>query len=258
MKLALFLSLISSLNILPAIFKNATNNEENQKRVYVYFSDLRISDELFDVEGEFYTADGNKDIITGKILTSNGISAVNLDSRLWYFDINKKAQTCAFNIKDKNNELWSNTNLSLIEGCVFDYSMSSYSSFNKNMGWHNVGLQMDQFADYFISRIDTEKDTYTDGYMTYQSLNDSFFISLKDYSKEKESLIRWNDDFIGNTSFQQKWELIKLSYIAKYKPEEKLIWPYFLGAGLVLVSGYLGYSILFKKKVKRKYESEVL
>lgn len=258
MKIWLFLSLLATLTPLTTNYTKSAINEEDLKRVYVYFSDLRISETLFNVEGEFYTSDGKKEIIDGEMIASNGLSKTNLDARIWFFDVNKKAKTCTFYIKDKNGELWSNTNLTMISGCVFDYSMSSYSTFNTDMGWHNISLEMDQFADYFVSRINTEKDTYTDGYMSYQNLNDSIFNSLKDYSEEKEAQIRWTDDFVGNTTFQQKWELIKLSYIAKYKPEEKIIWPYFVGAGLSLLTLYLGYVLVLKPWIRKKHERKVM
>ena len=94
--------------------------------------------------------------------------------------------------------------------------------------------------------------------MSYQNLNESIFNSLKDYSKEKEAQIRWTDDFVGNTTFQQKWELIKLSYITKYKPEEKIIWPYFVGAGLSLLTLYLGYALVLKPWIRKNHERKVM
>lgn len=253
MKIAAFFFLLASFISFQGFSSNAEANADNLKRIYIYFSDLSISDNLFNVSGEFYSVDGKKYESEGTCMPTNNIATKKLDARLWYLDIPKNSKTCYFYIRDKENELWSGTDLYSVNGCIFEYSTSNYARINENSGWHNISITMDQFADYFLSRVNIKSDSFTEGFMAYKSLHDSLFVSISDYEVDKENSIRWNDTFLEtSTSFKEKWEIIKTLYIANYKPEEKVIWPYFLGGCLIILTGYLTYSIVIKKTIKRK------
>ena len=233
------------LGLLPLLLSTPKETGE-LRRIYVFFSDLPMSNETFTISGQFYTTDGTEYKITGTMLKSNGLSKQNIDTRLWYLDIPKNVQTSIFSVYYKGNQLWSTTNLCKIKGCTFEYSTNNYSNINDNTGWHNITIKTDQFADYFLSRINTENNSLTDGYMAYKYLNDSIFVSLNDYDTEKENTIRWKDDFLGYITFKQKWDYIKTEYIANYQNEKKQIWPYFIGSGLILWASALSYLFIFK------------
>lgn len=223
-------------------------------RIYIYFSDLRIHNSLFSVKGNFFSADGEQYETFGTMISTNGIAKTPADGRFWFFDIPEKSKTSVFTINSGNN-VWSTSGLFKIDGCTFEYATAHYSDIGSQTGWHKIAIFMDQFADYFLSRIDVGNNSRTNGFMAYDLLSSSLYDGLADFDIEREKHFFWDDEFIGYTSFEQKWQLVRELYQNNYHPETLLTWPFFEGAILLIIAGFLTFNVLreiFWKKIKNE------
>lgn len=229
-----------------------TKANDLTRRVFVYFEGQSISSQLFDVNGIFYSIDGNT--FNGKCseIASNGLSDGSLENRLWYIDIPSSAKTSIFSIvKIDSGNQWTSTGYAqLIEGCTFSFNTINYS-LQKDSSWKEISISTIEFADYVLSRIDINAFNETDGFMAYPYLKTSFFDELSDYSDAKAKSISWFDESMGRvTTFSEKWSMIGELYESEQKKASFIWWPYAIGA-FFLAAALISTMILIRKRLIR-------
>lgn len=235
-----------------AISKNNTEQTDDYKRIYIYFSEIAISDIFFSVEGEFYTYDDKKTTLSATQIYSNGIAEHLLDNRLWYVDIPSNIQFSKFYLY-YNQDLWSQTEIYKLDGCVFEYSTKNYAVIEKSSGWHSISIELSQFADYIIYGINAQSSKKTDGYEAYDEIKKGFYDSLRDYSDEKADSIKWKDNFLGLISFKQKWSILETNYLSNHIKSNSIVWPYIVGCFLLLFSSVIVLaSIIWERKNEKR------
>ena len=229
-----------------------TGAEISARRVFVFFEEQTISSQLFQVQGTFYTIDNQTTVETCSAISSNGLANGSLDNRLWYVDIPASAKTSVFSIieKESGNEWTSSRYAQLIEGCTFCFRTANYS-LQEGTSWKGISISTAEFADYVLSRIDINSNSTTNGFMAYPELKTSFFDGLNDYTFERGNSISWFDESMEKmTTFSEKWSLIQSLYEAEPKNQDVLLWPFVLGA-LLLIASLIATLYLVKKRVIR-------
>lgn len=244
-----------SLTMPSKVNESANFEEENTKTVYVYFNDLSINPSTFEVEGTFASIDGKQTNIYGEYIAPTSISNTYENSRLWKYEIPVQTFSSSFKILYKENgqlSEWSRTGLYNVNGLIYYYSTNHYSDIGQETGWKKTHqFTLKEYADYFVSRIDSNKEDGANSLSSYAQIRDSFFGSLANYSDQDAESIKWNDEFVGETTLLSKIKLLdeKASKIQNNDFFDTL--PiYILGSCLLITAGCM--TITFYKKHKNE------
>ena len=244
-----------SLTMPNKVNESANPEKENTKTVFVYFNDLSINPHTFKVEGTFASIDGKQTSIYGEYIEPTSISNTYENSRLWKYEIPVQTFSSSFKILFEENEQlseWSRTGLYNVNGSIYYYSTNHYSDIGQETGWKKTHqFTLKEYADYFVSRIDPNKEDGASSLSSYVQIRDSFFDSLANYSDQDAESIKWNDEFVGETTLLSKTKLLN-EKAGKIQNSNFLdVLPvYILGGCLLITAGYM--TVTFYKKHKNE------
>ena len=215
----------------------ASVSDEELRRVFVYFPGDPISNTQFLVTADLYSLDNDCFHVEGSEVQSSGLTNKELGRKLWLFDVPQSASTSVFSIKSiESGADWVTTrNAQYIDGCVYQFNTRGYI-LQTNSTWTGITISTRQFADYFLSKIDVNSDSATNGYMIYKSLKKSVFDNLSDFSSETAASISWYDQSMRKiTNVNEKWGLVKSLYESRKSFDPSLFFYAFLGMCLLVV-----------------------
>lgn len=225
-----------------------TNNED-LTRVYVYFSKLHIDPKANKLVGHFYTSDGRATTIEASQLVRAGLTDNDFDTRLFFFDINNYYQMADFSLVHLSGSQWGETGLTKISGGVYEYKTNNYSDIDSSSGWHPISISSVNFCDSILYNIDVNRESRCNGYLTYETLNQSFFTNLKDLDFEHNNYY-WDDKFSGErTDFKTKWENLRKNYDSNKNNYSSFPnWTLFIGILIIVACLFLIVAPVFIQK----------
>ena len=108
---------------------------------------------------------------------------------------------------------------------------------------------MEEYADYFVSRIDPGVTYGANSLSTFLQVEKG--LNVLDYSDEAASSISWVDDYVGETTLLDKINLLK-EESSGLKAEMSNAATYILSALTVAAAGFMAYCFLKRGKDAKK------
>ncbi len=227
---------ISAIQPSPAI--SESNEVPEDRIVFCYFKSVKINPSSFSLLCTTSTANGNEAISEGHTNAPANIGIPyheDFVNRLWYFSVPKESDSASFSIVyEEDGQAWSSTPFFKISSSLFIYDTNNYSALNEGAGWGMLDMPLADFTVFVLSWIDPNSNSPINGYNAYPQIQNAIRFSASDDTDPRA--INWYDPFIGKTSFQDKWDLIRTNY-ESHAPSKFADVPYYvLGAALLLLS----------------------